>query len=104
MKKYIEIDRKKLSELLADADHGTTNRDICYNTETGEIADLHTTQQRGDWVVLVDLYHTGYDDVDTYTVEDWLDLIDDQDFLGETIAGETIAGDWEPVILIPELV
>ena len=73
----VEINQTELAKLLARANHGSTDRDICYNTVTGEIADLHNTNQRGDWVVLIDLYNTTYDGVETYSVDDWAELLSD---------------------------
>ena len=100
----VEINQTELAKLLARANHGSTARDICYNTVTGEIADRHNTQQRSDWVVLIDLYNTTYDNVNTWTVDDWTESLNDSgvepiEIMRET--GETVCGlsDFEEIEL-----
>ncbi len=85
----IQINQLELAKLLAAADHGSTDRDICYNTVTGEIADLHNTQQWGDWVVLIDLYNTTYDNVETWTADDWETLLNETGVESIEITRET---------------
>jgi len=71
----ITVSKIELAELLVNAEHGSTDYDICYNTDTKNIDNRHTTQQWGPWVVLIDLYNTTYDNVETWSVADWLDLL-----------------------------
>ena len=100
----VKINQTELAKLLARADHGSTDRDICYNTVTGEIADLHNTNQRGDWVVLIDLYNTTYDNVNTWTVDDWTESLNDSGVEPIEITrdtGKTVCGlsDYEQIEL-----
>ena len=88
----MNVSKTELAELLVDADHGSSDRDICIDIVTGGIADLHNTQQNNNWVILVDLYYTGsYDGVDDFTVNDWLEIINARDNFFEEIEGVEIS-------------
>src|SRR3989304_10169899 len=71
----ITVSKIELAELLVNAEHGSTDYDICYNTDTKNIDNRHTTQQWGPWVVLIDLYNTTYDNVETWSDGDWLEFL-----------------------------
>ena len=93
----LKINATELAELLVDADHGSTDWDIYVRPETGELSLRHNTYSTSGWTELIDLYNTTYDDVETYTVDDWLELIREWIRSGWAIVDENAGPEHEDV-------